>query len=203
MPPEMAMSARQTKKGRPRTKDRVGVPVRWTIWILAGGRSSRMGRDKSRIIVAGRTLLQRVRSAAAATGLPVRTIRTDSVPRCGPLGGILTGLKRARSGWCLFIGCDMPLLTARLIGELRDRAAACNRPVFVRTRAGYGFPLALPVVAGPAVIEVIAGGRPTLQRLAGKVNAVSWRVRKPDLARLKNVNTPADLEMVRRTLVPA
>lgn len=56
------------------------------VFILAGGLSARMGRDKARLRLRGRTLLAWVRAAARATGWPVRVIRRDLVPRCGPLG---------------------------------------------------------------------------------------------------------------------
>ena len=172
----------------------------WTIWILAGGQSRRMGRDKSRIRVAGKTLLQHVRAAALATGLPVRTIRTDAVPRCGPLGGVLTGLRRARSGWGLFLSCDMPLVTSRLLAELIRVAAAKRRPVFVRTELGFGFPLALPVSAQATIERLIVEGRPSLQRLALAVAAVGRTLPAGRQCELSNANTPEELAALRRLL---
>jgi len=176
------------------------APSRWTIWILAGGRSSRMGRDKARIVVAGRTLLQHVRAQAAATGKPVRTIRTDLVPRCGPLGGIVTGLTRARSGWCMFLTCDMPLVTPRLLAELRRKAKQSGRPVFVRTAKGYGFPLVLRAGDRSRVGELIAAGQRSLQQLARVVGARALRLPAARRGELSNANTPADLVALRRAL---
>lgn len=173
----------------------------WTIWILAGGQSRRMGRDKSRIRVAGKTLLQHVRAAALATGLPVRTIRTDAVPRCGPLGGVLTGLRRARAGWALFLSCDMPLVTPRLLEELVRLANAKQRPVFVRSERGFGFPLALPVSARTTVERLIAEGRPSLQRLAATVAALGRALPAGRQRELSNANTPEELVVLRRLLI--
>jgi molybdenum cofactor guanylyltransferase len=172
----------------------------WTIWILAGGQSRRMGRDKSRIIIAGKTLLQHVRAAALATGLPVRTIRTDAVPRCGPLGGVLTGLRRARAGWALFLSCDMPLVTPRLLEELVRLVGAKQRPVFVRSERGFGFPLALPVSARTTVERLIAEGRPSLQRLAAAVAAEGRTLPAGRQRELSNANTPEELAALRRLL---
>lgn len=176
------------------------VETRWTIWILAGGQSSRMGRDKSRIVVAGKTLLQHVRDKTAATGLPVRTIRTDLVPRCGPLGGIVTGLTRARSGWCLFLTCDMPLITPRLLAEVRRKAKQSGRPVFVHTANGFGFPLVLRASDRARVRELIATGQRSLQQLARAVGAREWRLPAARRGELSNANTPADLVALRRGL---
>ncbi len=181
--------------GNERTK-----PVRWTIWILAGGKSSRMGRDKARIVIAGKPLLRHVRASAAATGLPVRIIRQDAIPSCGPLSGIFTGLQRARSGWCLFLPCDMPLITPRLLGEVMKRVEASGRPVFLRTARGFGFPLALPTSALANVLRVIDSGVPSLQRLAKQLRVVGLELPASRQHELLNANLPADLIRLRTSL---
>ena len=77
--------------------------------VLAGGASRRMGTDKTRIVLGGRTLLERsiaaVRQAGAqrivvvgreanAEGLPADVVAVaDSRPGSGPLGGIIDGLR--------------------------------------------------------------------------------------------------------------
>src|SRR5262245_31356666 len=88
------------------------------IWILAGGLSLRMGRDKSRLRLGSRTLLGHVRHAARQTGFPVRTLRKDALPRCGPVGGVWTALKRSRASALLFLPCDMPNITSAVLNEL-------------------------------------------------------------------------------------
>ena len=85
-----------------------------SVSILAGGLSSRLGRDKARVRLGRRTLLAHVRRAAKELGLPVRVIRRDLVPRCGPLGGVFTALKTSRADAELFLACDMPFVSASL-----------------------------------------------------------------------------------------
>src|SRR5205809_28859 len=85
------------------------------ICILAGGLSRRMGRDKTQLRLGSQTMLGRIRFAARTTGLRVQVIRRDCVTRCGPLGGVYTGLKRARARAVLFLACDMPFVTGELI----------------------------------------------------------------------------------------
>ena len=70
---------------------------RFEMCILAGGLSSRMGRDKSRLRLGGRTLLARIRATAKVIGLPHRIIRRDLVANCGPLGGLYTALSVVES----------------------------------------------------------------------------------------------------------
>jgi hypothetical protein len=67
------------------------------ICILAGGLSSRMGRNKAALRIGRRTLLGVVRDNARRLDLPVRVIRRDLVPRCGPLGGICPAPKTPRA----------------------------------------------------------------------------------------------------------
>ncbi len=188
---------------RPGKRDVAPASARWTIWILAGGRSSRMGRDKSRVVLAGRTLLQHVRSAATATGLPVKTIRKDCVPRCGPLGGLVTGLTRARDGWCIFLSCDMPLITPELLADLRQAAIRERRPVFLRTVRGYGFPLALATDDLPALEQLLAAGQFSIQQLARRVGARGLRLPMARSRELLNANTPEDLNRLRSWLCVA
>jgi len=174
--------------------------TRWTIFILAGGRSSRMGRDKSRLVVGGQPLIDWVRSAATATGSGVRTIRKDLVPKCGPLGGIATGLRRARTDWCLFLSCDMPRITPVLLRRVMARVQRESRSVFVHTRAGCGFPFAIPVDRTAAIEAALAAGELSLQRLAQRLRAARLRIPAARAGMLMNVNTPTDLATMRRQL---
>lgn len=182
---------------RSRIAQRAPTSRSWTIWILAGGLSSRMGRDKSRIQLGGRTLLQRVRDAARATGWPVRTIRHDAIPKCGPLSGIFTGLQRARTGWCLFLTCDMPLITPRLLHELIQQVEVNGSPAFVHTTHGFGFPFAVPASSLPMIMKLIESGRPAVQEFAARLDAVSFQLLACRSRELLNVNTPADLNRLR------
>ena len=90
------------------------------VCILAGGLSSRMGRDKSKLRLGGKSLLSHVKTAAAAAAqnCPVRIIRKDLVPRCGPLGGIYTALRTTRAQCVLFLSCDMPFVPRTLVERL-------------------------------------------------------------------------------------
>src|SRR5262245_26810080 len=107
--------------------------LRGEICVLAGGLSSRLGRDKARLRLGPRTVLGHVREQARALGLPVRVIRRDRVPRCGPLGGVYTALVTTRADAVLFLACDMPFLTAATMVRLWRRSIVERRPVFCRS----------------------------------------------------------------------
>lgn len=104
----------------------------WTGVVLAGGQSSRMGRDKALMEIDGRTMLDRavellrphVREILVV-GDPSKyttshgTVIPDEIPGQGPLGGLTTALKRARYVRMLVIACDLPELNDRLLTRLK------------------------------------------------------------------------------------
>ncbi len=100
--------------------------------ILAGGKSSRMGRPKALLPFAGKPLIvHTVRHLAtrfadivvvAAPGqdlpqLPV-TLVHDALAYQGPVGGIYYGLQAARRAVCFVSSCDAPFLNLELVARL-------------------------------------------------------------------------------------
>lgn len=168
--------------------------------ILAGGLSTRMGRDKARLRLGGRTLLAWVRTAAQATGWPVRVIRRDLGPRCGPLGGVWTGFQRSRAERLVFLSCDMPFVTPTLI---RMVAARRGKGVFTQTEEGAGFPFALDRTCLPLVARSLAEKRFSVQALATRLHARKLRLPRPRREELRNLNTPEDfIQAQERDLLP-
>jgi len=100
--------------------------------ILAGGKSSRMGRPKALLPFDGEPLiahvLRKLREmfaeavvvAAPEQELPElpATIVRDEVAYQGPVSGIYHGLKASRKEICFVTSCDAPFLNLRLIGHL-------------------------------------------------------------------------------------
>src|SRR5262245_55992113 len=118
--------------------------------ILAGGRATRFGgRDKSALVVDGRSILDRQVAAlssvdgldeilivgGAATHPAARSIG-DLVPGSGPLGGIHAALAAARHDRVFVVACDMPYVTAALVAELFAGAAGYD-VVVPKTEDGY------------------------------------------------------------------
>lgn len=164
------------------------------VCILAGGLSTRMGRDKAQVRLGRRTLLGHVRQAAAATAWPVRVIREDIVDRCGPLGGILTALHQSRTQTLVFLSCDMPFISAswlkRLVRELKSAKASA---VFTRQEGFAGFPFVLKAEALPAVEALRGQGSYSLQALARKLEAKLIEAPAKRQGEFLNVNTPEAL----------
>lgn len=100
--------------------------------ILAGGKSTRMGRDKAVLEIGGKRLIDRlveglqgifpeVIIVANTPGLydylGVRVV-PDLIPGKGSLGGIYTATALANHPWAYVMACDMPFFNPRLIRYL-------------------------------------------------------------------------------------
>ncbi|MGV3754707.1 MAG: molybdenum cofactor guanylyltransferase [Verrucomicrobiota bacterium] len=165
------------------------------VCILAGGLSTRMGRDKARVRLGRRTLLGHVRVAAAETGWPVRVIRKDVVERCGPLGGILTGLQKSRAEVFVFLSCDMPFITASWLKKLvKERRRSGAQAVFTQQGKFAGFPFVLSRECLAVVEGQRVKGEFSLQGLAKALQAERVVVPEKGAWRFMNVNTPEALE---------
>ncbi|HWH31606.1 MAG TPA: molybdenum cofactor guanylyltransferase [Egibacteraceae bacterium] len=108
--------------------------------VLAGGRSTRMGRDKALLAWDGTPLVDRVAEVLAeccdevliASGDGTRLGRpheiADAVPSAGPLGGLLAGMEAAAQPLVAVVAVDMPHASAgvlrALAGALGDAGAA-------------------------------------------------------------------------------
>ena len=171
---------------------------RFEICILAGGSSSRMGRDKSRLRLGGRTLLAHIRATAKTIGLPHRIIRRDLVAHCGPLGGLYTAMVTSLADASLFLSCDMPFVSAGLLEMLVRKAKRNEKALFVEVNGLVGFPLflfrrtALPVVESQ--LEKMAF---SLQQLAQALGSQIIPLAARQARELFNVNTAEDLRKAR------
>jgi molybdopterin-guanine dinucleotide biosynthesis protein A len=105
-------------------------------FILAGGASSRMGEDKSRLSLGGRTFVESAAKAlrvitpqvsvvssrpdAASHGLPlVKDLRAG----LGALGGLHAALSLCRAEWAAVVACDLPFVTGELLARLASMRA--------------------------------------------------------------------------------
>ena len=179
-------------------KPRVSSPINCEVCILAGGLSTRMGRDKSRLRLDHRTMLTRVRAAARRLDLPLRVIRRDLKPGCGPLGGIYTALKSSCADTVLFLACDMPFVSAALLRSLPRHLRHNTTAATVMLDGQPGFPLLLRTSALPVVADQIQRSRLSLHALVQLLKAKPVQLPRRLAWELMNVNTPADWAMARQ-----
>ena len=115
-------------------------------FILAGGRSSRMGRDKASLELEGQTLLERTLCLARQLTNKVFTVGPgrdleDIYPNCGPLAGIHTALRSTSTDLNLLLAVDTPFLTAGLLRFLVEEAERSSAIVTLPRVAGRLHPL--------------------------------------------------------------
>lgn len=123
-------------------------------FLLAGGKSSRMGTDKALMQFGGQTLLDRaltvmtpVCNRVTLVGDPDRFAKyglaknlpvvADIFPECGPLGGIHAALVHSTAELNLMMAVDMPFVSEKLL-EFLFASAEANDAVITVPRVGTG-----------------------------------------------------------------
>lgn len=192
-------------------------PFAATAAILAGGRSSRMGQDKSLLPLGGRPLIQTMaaqlqswfREVLVVTNDPSRyaflglPMVGDRLVGAGPLAGMEAALTAAGRPLVHVLACDMPFIDRAVVAHLLARAQGGDAAV--PQRQGEWEPLyavyhrrCLPAIT--AALE--RGERRMISFFAGvRVVPVPEAELAPlaDLERLFfNMNTPADWAAAQR-----
>jgi molybdenum cofactor guanylyltransferase len=171
-----------------------------SICILAGGVSTRMGRPKERLESNGLTLLQHIRATAHSTGWPLRVLKKDLVERCGPVGGIYTGLKTSEVEAELFLACDMPFVSRELMLKLSSFLGTRSKAVFTAVGRTVGFPFLIRTTALDLVKAQIASNEFSLQALAQKLSAKLVHLSKARSKEVFNINTPEEWKVASQLL---
>ncbi len=145
--------------------------------VLAGGESSRMGRDKALLHFAGRPLIEYALATLHEAGVPAviagaspaaesdlaayAPILRDAQPGLGPLAGICAALQAASARYAVFIPVDLPLLPPTLVKYLLHHARITGRAVTVSSVNGFEqtFPVVLDRCALPALRTELQCGK--------------------------------------------
>jgi molybdopterin-guanine dinucleotide biosynthesis protein A len=193
-------------------------------YVLAGGGSTRFGRDKALVEIGGEPMLVRMCELLRSVGAEVNVVAAaeetyarfgvpvvaDRWPGEGPLGGIVTALLHAgasqeASAWNLIVSCDMPFLTRAWMEFLAERAAQSEAQAVV-PRSKYGLePLCgcYRTDAGPALQGAFESGVRKISEALKQVrmevlDEADWK-RFDSAGRLFwNMNTAAEYEEARR-----
>ncbi|MGI8918305.1 MAG: molybdenum cofactor guanylyltransferase [Pyrinomonadaceae bacterium] len=102
-------------------------------FILIGGAASRMGKDKSQLLIENETFVQRIARelatvaaqvsvvARAGQDYPGLAIVRDVHPDWGALGGVHGALATCTAEWALVVACDLPRVQASLFNRMLSR----------------------------------------------------------------------------------
>ena len=169
-------------------------------YVLAGGRSSRMGQDKAllpfRGLVLAEAVARQVELAAGnvtLVGHPDLGGIPDLYPGEGPLGGILTALHHTSTDWNLIVACDLPGVTAGFLEWLLSETGSAQAPALLPYSAGGR---AEPLCAAyhrhilPGLESAFASG---VRKVTAALEGLgAMRLDVSEEAIFQNVNTPED-----------
>jgi molybdenum cofactor guanylyltransferase len=124
-----------------------------TGFVLAGGKSTRMGQDKAAVMLHGRTLLEHTLAALRVVCRDVAIlgkyelygtmgpVYEDIFPGCGPLSGIHAALTNSQTQFNLIIAVDTPFLAPAFLRYLAERAITSGAVVTTPEINDYTQPL--------------------------------------------------------------
>jgi len=183
-----------------------------TAFILAGGRSTRMGADKAFVILEGKTLLARILDVVRFVTPTVRIVGDpakfatfaptveDVFSNCGPLGGIHAALRASQTDLNLILAVDVPFVSPPLLRYLIDHARSATARVTVPQTAGGYQPLCAVYRRSfaEAAETALEAGRYKIDTLFGTIPTQT--IREEELkaagfapALFRNLNTPQEL----------
>ncbi|MBD2577534.1 molybdenum cofactor guanylyltransferase [Oscillatoria sp. FACHB-1406] len=190
--------------------------------ILAGGNSSRMGRDKALIPWEGTPLLRRVgevagrccsqvyvfasRSQSYSTLLqdcPNFSILEEATSGRGPLVAFADALTQLPpADWILLLACDLPQLDSAILQQWAAQLPQLppDTLAWVPCRDGFWEPLCAfyrPALKPHLEAFIAAGGR-SFQDFLSDLPAVAFPVKEAEARMLRNCNVPDDLREMNR-----
>lgn len=197
---------------------RLQIPITQVeAFILAGGASSRMGTDKSQLLLEDQTFAERIANTLLTVTNSIRLVGgrensklstvADVYPQWGALGGLHAALSACRRDWAIVVACDLPFVTAELFSSLASKRGDRDAVVPMQPD-GRPQPLAALYRVDPCArwaTELIQAGRRRPLDLLQKVNTC-W-VDFAEIANLDhaerffvNINTPDDYYGIIRAL---
>jgi len=189
-------------------------------FILAGGESSRMGRDKALLELNGEPMIVRVaRLMESVAGIPVLVgaperfralglqVIADDWPAAGPLGAIATALRASSAPWNLIVACDLPYLTKAWLDFIVARGLSSPADAILPMNERGAEPLCAMYRKScePAIRAALGRGtRKVTDGLAAlrteNIEPAEWKAFDSEGLLFKNMNSPADYEEAKARL---
>jgi molybdopterin-guanine dinucleotide biosynthesis protein A len=175
-------------------------------YVLVGGKSSRMGRDKALLpfrggILAGQVaaVVARAAGSVALIGDPQKyghlgyQVLPDRCPGAGPAGGIESALSYTTADWNLVLACDMPAMKTEFLHGLMEAAERLGVDALIPAGPS-GRPEPLCAVyhrrCGAVLRLALEAGVRKVTRALDGLNVLTWTV--DDAGWFENLNTPEE-----------
>ncbi len=178
--------------------------------LLAGGKSSRMGRDKAFLEIDGvplwRRQIETLRALSPAEVFisgPAReewrgfAVVADEIPEAGPLAGIAASLRRCAASHLAVLAVDLPRMTPDFLRSLLALCAPMGGVVAMADSFYEPLAAVYPEAFLPLADAYLARGELSLQRVVASAVATGMLRERPltpdEQSLFLNVNTPGDL----------
>lgn len=189
------------------------APNAVTAFVLAGGKSTRMGSDKAFVVLDGKTLLERALQAARSVTQDVLIVGASSKFSAyapvvedvfldrGPLGGIHAALSATATDLNVILAVDLPFVEEAFLRFLLKAAQETNAMAVVPRAAGGWQPLCAVYrkVFGQPAEQFLKAGRNKIDWLFGPVPILT--IPEQEIMRagfsldmFRNINTREELE---------
>lgn len=158
-------------------------------FVLAGGRSRRMGRDKALLEWRGLPLIEHSLQSLRGVAETVRIVGNredlarfapvvhDTFPGSGPLGAIHAALASSAHNWNVLLPVDLPLLPPGFLVWMLERVALTEAVATIPIAAGLHQPLCAIYhrAMEPALREVLNAGRlRTIEGVQAAAKSADW-----------------------------
>jgi molybdopterin-guanine dinucleotide biosynthesis protein A len=192
-------------------------PSPFTAFVLAGGKSTRMGSDKALMRLGGRPLILRALELAEAVTKDVKIVGDpekfatfgkvvqDIYAARGPLGGIHAALRHSTTEYNLILGVDLPFVPASFLSFLVSATKSSEATVTVPSAGGYLQTLC--AIYRKTFVEpaeaALAAGRNKIDALFSNISIRVVDEQETSAAgfntsMFRNLNTPQDWEAAKR-----
>ena len=194
----------------------MGQHVVGTALVLAGGRSVRMGQDKSMIPLGDKRMIERVLDkigqvcaeiiVVTGKGYDLEWLKSlynikhveDVEVGAGPLCGLYSGLQASNNEFNFVVGCDMPFLNTSLVRWFLSEAGSNDVLVGVVNGEKQTLHAVYSKNCLRAIKTLLSSERASLKNLLNEVKTrlvpeSELKIRDPELRSFYNINTAIDL----------
>jgi molybdopterin-guanine dinucleotide biosynthesis protein A len=179
-------------------------------FVLAGGKSSRMGTDKGLIDFRGKKMIEHaLHSLKVSHQISIISdiedyrqfgyrMYRDIYKNCGPLGGIHSVLHNSNSDWNIVMSCDLPFVTSDFLLFLLKKINGnpCDAIAPVHDNKVEPLCALYHKTCLPKLEDMILKKELKMQTVLEKLNTLYVEVPKQKFAAdvlFRNINSPADV----------
>lgn len=177
-----------------------------TAYILAGGKSQRMGADKGFLEINGQSFVANILAAVTPVVGNIVVVSSDErydalgvtrisdiISNKGPLGGLYTALKNSTTKRNLILSVDVPMISSELLQWLVDAHSDTYQMTQVQVNEKPS-PLVAVYDRSVRILlpELLAGNQLKVRRFVDELTHQTLSVPEKWSAQLQNINTPEE-----------